>query len=84
MKSENANFTHEYNSALDILYLMLDKTEESYGHEDDYGVVLNYDYATKKLVGIDIWDFKERFQEDKQIPLPIEVDLKSIYSSLPK
>ena len=41
MKSENANFTHEYNSALDILYLMLDKTEESYGHEDDYGVVLN-------------------------------------------
>jgi len=78
----NENINYEYNDVLDVLYITLETSDDSYGHEDDYGIVLNYDFCTKKLVGVDIWDFKKKIKDNKEIPLPLEIDLKNIYSSL--
>lgn len=72
----------EYNSMYDILYITVKESEDSYGHEDDFGVILNYDYATKEFVGADIWDFKNRIENNKIIRLPINIDLKEIYRQL--
>jgi len=74
---------YEYNSMFDILYIKLENSNDSYGHEDDCGIVLNYDFKTKNLVRIDIWDFKFRIQNNEEISLPIFIDLHEIYKSLP-
>ncbi|MBA1335910.1 MAG: hypothetical protein HPY66_1728 [Firmicutes bacterium] len=75
----NQSLNYEYNPMFDILYIKLCDTDESYGHEDDYGIVLNYDLNTKKLVGVDIWDFKRRIKQKEKISLPIDIDLDKIY-----
>ena len=76
------NINYEYNQMFDILYIKLDDTKDSYGHEDEYGIVLNYDYETKKLVGVDIWNFKRRFEQKEKILLPMEIDLGKIYKAV--
>lgn len=76
------NLNYEYNRMFDVLYIRIGKSNDSYGHEDDYGTVLNYDYATKKLVGVDIWDFKRRIERKEKITLPVKIDLKKIYKSI--
>jgi uncharacterized protein YuzE len=72
----------EYNPMYDILYLVTKESDDSYGHEDDFGVILNYDYITKEFAGVDIWDFKKRIESNKRINLPIDIDLKEIYNQL--
>lgn len=72
----------QYNAMFDILYITIEDSPNSYGHEDDYGVVINYDYNTKKIVGFDIWDFKFKMEHEKQISLPIQIDLKQIYHDI--
>ncbi|NJD02043.1 MAG: hypothetical protein FIA99_05485 [Ruminiclostridium sp.] len=66
----------------DILYLVIKESEDNYGHEEDYGVILNYDYITKEFVGADIWDFKKRIANNEIIKLPVNIDLKEIYNQL--
>lgn len=68
---------------MDMLSIKLDESSNFYGHEDEMGIVLNYDFDSKKLVGIDIWDFKYRLENKAEILLPIEVSLVDIYKSLP-
>ena len=82
MFMSNHNLNYEYNIAFDILYIKFEDTEDSYGHEEDYGVVLNYDYQTKKLVGVDIWDFKRRIEQKENIILPFEIDVDKIYQEV--
>ncbi|MGE5527903.1 MAG: DUF2283 domain-containing protein [Patescibacteria group bacterium] len=79
---KNSNLKYEYNKDLDVLYITLESSKDSYGHEDDYGVILNYDYATKQLVGVDIWDFRSKIEKNVIIPLPFSIDLKQIYQAI--
>jgi hypothetical protein len=82
VKDNKLNYDYEYNSTLDLLYINIDYSDDSYGDEENRGIVLNYDFKTDKLVSIDIWDFEYRIENNKPIPLPITVDLQSIYNSL--
>lgn len=73
---------YEYNSMLDILYITIKESGESYAHEDELGTVLNYDYETKELVGIEIWDFKAKMFKGKKINISYDIDFKAIYDKL--
>jgi len=79
-----SNPNYKYNAMFDILYLRLADSDNSYGHEDENGVIINYDYDTKRAVGADIWDFKRRISNKKPIVLPFQVDLHSIFSEINK
>ena len=76
------NFNIEYNSAYDILYVRFGDNKDTYGKEIDDGIVLKYDCDTNNLVGIDIWDFKLRVNNAEKIPIPIPLDLNSVYKDL--
>ena len=73
---------YEYNSMYDILYLDICHSDDSYGVEETYGIVLNYDYETQKLSSIDIWNFKTKMDNKEQINLPVDFDLQDIYNQL--
>lgn len=78
----NQEFKIEYNSMYDILYIRFGDDQDTYGKEVDEGIVLNYDYNSNSLVGIDIWDFKQRVSNKESIPIPYLLDLQSVYNSL--
>jgi hypothetical protein len=73
---------YEYNIMYDILYLKIKGSNDSYGDENEIGIVINHDYNTDEIIGADIWDFKERIVNNEAIPLPFKVDLMEIYKEL--
>lgn len=78
----NQEFNIEYNSAYDILYIRFGDNKDTYGKEIDDGIVLKYDCISNGLVGIDIWDFKLRVNNNEKIPIPIFLDLSTVYKNL--
>lgn len=76
------NFKINYNEKYDILYIRFMEDDESYGKEIDDGIVLNYNFNTNQLTGIDIWDFKQRIKGKENIDLPVSLNLQSIYECL--
>lgn len=73
LKVKSSENNIKYNKKCDILYITLDTSEEFFGQENEEGIVLNYDFQSKKLVGIDIWDFEMRMKNNEPILLPPNV-----------
>jgi uncharacterized protein YuzE len=76
------NIKYEYNSMYDILYLKIKDCYDSYADEKNLGVVINYDYKTDEMVGIDIWSFKKKIENNTNINLPFNISLHKIYNLL--
>jgi uncharacterized protein YuzE len=76
------DFSVEYNSLYDVLYVRLKNSPETYADEEVRGILINCDYETNEIVGFDIWDFKKRITLNEDIPLPVKIDLEAIYESL--
>lgn len=66
----------------DVLYIKLKECSDSYGDEENPGIVLNYNYETDELVGIDIWDFKCKILKNQKIKLPLDINLREIFNEI--
>ncbi len=76
------NMSIEYNEKYDILYVTLKECPDSFVDEKHRGVLINLDYKTREIVGLDIWNFKKRMLNNEDVPLPFHIDLRSIFNTL--
>lgn len=50
-----------YDAKYDVLYVIFSNTHNSYGDEDENGVVQLKNGQTDEVVGLIVYDFKERY-----------------------
>ena len=73
-----------YDKARDVLYLSLGKPQASLGEEVEDGVFLNRNPRSRKIVGITVLDFENRFTSTKKIkPLPMEMEISYRREAIP-
>ena len=51
-----------YDEKFDVLYLGFADKRNSYGEENDKGVVTFRDFCSNEITGVTIFGFKERFE----------------------
>lgn len=73
-----------YDQDHDILYVTIGAPVPSYCDEDNEGVLFRKSTNSHKLSGVTIMDFSKKTELQLQRILPIEIDVKKLYKSLPK
>jgi uncharacterized protein YuzE len=74
MSNQKDKFEIEYNREYDILYIRLKDSYDSYVEERTKGILVNRDFETDEIVGVDIWNFSKRILNNEPLPTPINVD----------
>ena len=72
----------EYNKMYDILYVNLKDCYDSYVEEREQGILINHDFKTNEIIGIEIWDFKKRIENNEKFTIPFPVNLEEIFKSI--
>ena len=58
-------FNFNYDEENDVLYMRCSESGESYGEEDDLGIVTFYDMKNDIITGTTIFNFKEKLKSGK-------------------
>lgn len=82
MSKPNDKFKVEYNDAYDVLYITLKNSYGSYVEERVKGILINHDFITDEIVGIEIWDFKKRIENKEEVLTPFPVDFDCIIKTI--
>lgn len=65
-----------YDRKTDVMYINVGNTSNSYGREDNDGIVYFYDTETEEFTGLTIFDYREKrksgFLRNLVIPYPID------------
>jgi len=73
-----------YDRRFDVLYIRFCNSEDSYGEEDDFGVVTHKDFTTDKITGLTIFDFSRKCETNQfpTVDLPVEIDYRNLLQTL--
>ena len=82
MSRQKDEFTIEYNDAYDVLYIKIKNSYDTYVEERHKGILINHDYKTDEITGLEIWDFKRRIEKKEKMETPFPVDLEVIFKTL--
>jgi uncharacterized protein YuzE len=65
-----------YDKRFDVLYILFSDTNNTYGEEDDFGVVIHRDFDTDEVTCITIFDFKKKLNANQlsKLALPVDID----------
>lgn len=72
-----------YDTTYDILYIITDDNHNSYGDEDDNGVVYLRNGRTDNIVGLIIYDLLEKIADNTISTILSEVDINFAHDILP-
>jgi len=73
-----------YDKTYDVLYILFSDDDNTYGDEDDQGIVLHRNFNTDDITGVTIFDFEKKYRTN-QLPvlsLPIELDYNEMTAML--
>lgn len=69
-------FAINHDSENDVLYIGLGDRSNSYGDDDDDGIIILRDIDTRELTGITILDFLYKYQNKELEHLPIRINFE--------
>jgi len=76
--------TFNYDKTYDVLYILFSDDDNTYGDEDECGIVLHRNFSTNDITGVTIFDFEKKYRAN-QLPalnFPVELDYSEMTAVL--